>query len=100
MIGDVLRALDCAVTAIRQPSVRIFNVVGPDTNCGDPVSDVLRSCLGKRGDHLDLSRYDQPGHSYDSLYSMDGIKSALGFSPEQSTRSNIASDLNSEPAVT
>ena len=86
MIADVLRALDCAITAPHQPGVRIFNVVGPDTNCNNPVSDVLRSCLGKRGDGLDSSGYDRPGHSHDPLYSMGKIKSALGFSPKESTR--------------
>ncbi len=92
MLGDVLRALECAVAAPRHPGVRVFNVVGPDTNCSDPVSTVLRSCLGKRGDLLDLSHYGDPRNSFDALYSMDKIEDALGFRPEESTRSGHLSE--------
>lgn len=92
MLGDVLRALECAVTAPHQSGVRTFNVVGPDTNCVDSVSAVLRSCLCERGDRLDFSPYGDSQHQFDALYSMDKIKNALDFCPEESTRLRVASD--------
>jgi UDP-glucose 4-epimerase len=84
-LGDLLRALDCAVAAPPQPGVRVFNVVTARANCSDPVPAVLRSCLGDRAERLDLSRYESPGHSYDALYAMDNIQRALGFFAEEST---------------
>ncbi len=89
-LGDLLSALDRAASAPPQPGVRVFNVVTLRANCADPVPEVLRSCLGSRADQMDLSWYEKPGHSCDALYSMDAIKSALGFSPEEYTRSNMA----------
>ena len=86
MLSDILRALTLSVDAPAQPGVRVFNVVGPDANVSDPVPAVLRSSLGARSEQLDLSWYDAPGHEFDAPYAMDKISSALGFSPEKSTR--------------
>lgn len=86
MLGDVVRALALAVRTSTQPGVRVFNVLGMDANCSDPVSTVLRASLGERGAHLDLSWYDDPEHAYDPLYTMDKIGRDLGFFPQESTR--------------
>ena len=96
MLGDVLRALECAVTAPHQSGVGTFNVVGPDTNCVDSVSAILRSCLGERGNRLDFSRFDASQHQFDALYSMDKIKDALGFCPEESTRLRVCKQCGVE----
>lgn len=85
-LSDVLRALKTAVAAPRQRGVRVFNVVGPDANCRDSVSALLSSCLGERSNLLDVSWFDSPEHSYDALYTMDSIRNALGFYPEESVR--------------
>lgn len=86
MLGDVLRALTLAVRASVQPGVRVFNVLGPDANCSDPVPTVVRASLGERGTQPDLSWYDDPDHASDPLYTMDKIGRDLGFFPEKSTR--------------
>jgi nucleoside-diphosphate-sugar epimerase len=85
-LEDALRALTLVVTAPAQPGVRVYNVVGPQANCSDPVPDMLRVCLGERSEQLDLSGYARPGHAYDALYTMDKIRRDLGFIPEKSTR--------------
>jgi nucleoside-diphosphate-sugar epimerase len=86
MLGDTLRALTLAIDAPAQPGVRVFNVVGMHINSSDPVPAILRAALGSRSEQLDLSWYDHPDHSYDALYEMDKIGTALGFLPEGSTR--------------
>jgi UDP-glucose 4-epimerase len=88
-LSDALRALILAVRAPTQPSVRVFNVVGMDANCSDPIPIMLRACLGPRSKQLDLSWYDCPEHAYDALYAMDKIEKGLGFSPKESTRVRI-----------
>jgi len=93
MLDDVLRAFDAAINAEIQPGVRVFNVVGMDTNCSDPVPDVLRAALGERIDGLDLSWYDTPGHEYDPIYSMDSIRQGLGFASQISIRGDIGSSV-------
>jgi nucleoside-diphosphate-sugar epimerase len=86
MLVDVLRAVTLAVQAPPQPGVRVFNVVGRDSNSSDPIPSILRASLGSRGEQLDLSAYDSPDHAYDALFTMDAIRTALGFSPQESTR--------------
>lgn len=90
MLDEVLKALDGAVAAPTRPGVRVFNVVTPQANCGDPVPAVLRACLGDRADTLDLSWYESPGHAYDALYTTDGIQTLLNSSPEESLKTPSA----------
>jgi UDP-glucose 4-epimerase len=79
-LGDLLKALDCAVAAPPRPGVRVINVVTQQANCGDPVPAVLRACLGERAEELDLSWYERPGHAYDALYATDKLQGLLGSS--------------------
>jgi UDP-glucose 4-epimerase len=86
MVGDVLRGLSLAVEQPLGPGVRILNLVAPDAACDDPVADVLSAALGERGAGLDLSHYRRPGHEFDALFAMEGMKLAYGFEPRLSVR--------------
>lgn len=85
-MADVLRALGLAIDAPLEPGVRVFNVIGPDANSREPVPTMLRAALGARGEHVDVSWYEQPEHEYAALYTSDTLKAALGFSAERSMR--------------
>ncbi len=78
----VVRLIKVAVDAPLQPGVRVFNLAGPRCNTRDAVAAVLRASLGRRGDHLDLSWYDRPGHEHDPVYAIDNLRTALGLSAE------------------
>ena len=85
-LPELLTALDGAVAAPPRPGVRVFNVVTPRANCGDPVPAVLRACLGARAESIDMSWHESPGHAYDALYATDGLRNLLrSETPARST---------------
>lgn len=86
MLSDVVTAFERAIAAPHHNGVRIYNVVGPDAMCSDPVPAVLSACFGPRVATLLPPRYDSPEHAYDGLYSNEKIRRDLHFSPEGSTR--------------
>ncbi len=86
MRSDVVRAFERAIAAPRQDGVRVYNVVGPDAACADPVSDILEACLGARIAGLIPAWFKSQDHAYAALYSMEKIRRELDFVPETSTR--------------
>lgn len=85
-VEDVLRAFTAAVEAPPQPGVRVLNLVGPDSNAGDPVAKIVRAALGPKADGLNLARYDMPGCEFAPVYESDAIENELGFRPTHSVR--------------
>jgi UDP-glucose 4-epimerase len=86
LLSDILGAVTAALDSQPRPGVHVYNVVGPDAPCDDPVPEVLRVSSGERVNALDFSWYQRPGHEHDALYAMDKIKDELGFMPQKSTR--------------
>ena len=78
-LKDAVRAFTLAVEALYKPGVRIMNAAGPKAWVSDPVVDILRNWWG---DDVDLSYFEQPGHTYDSVYDVQRIKQELGFIAE------------------
>lgn len=86
LLSDIVRAVIAAVESKPRLGVHVYNVVGPDAPCDDPVPGVLRASCGDLLKNLDLSWFEQTGHEFDALYMMDKIKQELGFVPQKSTR--------------
>lgn len=90
-ISDIVHGISLAVHAKRQPGFRLYNMVGPEAYCIDLVRNVLRPFLGK--DFLDISHYEQAGHEFDPVYSIDRIRADLGYNPTVSATTRGCADL-------
>ena len=86
LLSDVLAAITLAMESEHEPGARVYNVVGPDATCDDPVVEVLQAFYKERADEMDFSFYRQPRCEYSPLYAMEKIKEELGFTPQKSTR--------------
>jgi UDP-glucose 4-epimerase len=76
---DVVSAFDCAVKAENKPGCRIMNLAARRANSSVPVVEMLRSWFGDYCDRLDLSYFNRPGNEYASVFSVEKIKSELGW---------------------
>ena len=83
-ISDIVHGAGLAVHAQREPGFRLYNMVGPDSSCADPVRAVLRPLFGEAD--LDLSHYEHPGREFDPIYSIEGARAGLGYNPAVSLR--------------
>ena len=75
-LRDAVRAFTLAAEAPYKPGVRIMNATGPKAWVADPVVDILRNWWGNE---VDLSYFEHPDHTYDSVYDVQCIRDELGF---------------------
>jgi nucleoside-diphosphate-sugar epimerase len=81
-LGDVVAGVEATLDAPNRPGFHVYNLVGPDCCMDEPVAPAIRNILGPRASAIDLSAYEQPGHEYDPLFSMEETRAALGFVPQ------------------
>ncbi|MCU6795997.1 NAD(P)-dependent oxidoreductase [Paenibacillus sp. WQ 127069] len=84
--SDVVEAIVHAIHAPLQAGAYTWNMVGPESSCSIPTIAMLSAILGERAGQYDLSYYEQPGHSYKPIFSMENVQRELGFAPGKSTR--------------
>jgi nucleoside-diphosphate-sugar epimerase len=82
MLADVVDALGACVRAPTKPGVRVMNLTGPDATSDKSVHVVLDAA----GVTTDLEYFRRPESSHQPVYSIDRIKTELGFVPRHSTR--------------
>ena len=85
-IDDVVCATSVAAESLKRSGVHIYNVVGPDASCDEPVVDMLSVYFRDRIKHLDLSWYKKPGNEHKPLFSMNKIKNEFGFVSKLTTQ--------------
>jgi UDP-glucose 4-epimerase len=66
--------------------LRIMNLVAPMARTPLPTADSIRRVLGSRADGLNLSAFDQPGHEFDGIYSVQRIRELYGFTAQADLR--------------
>ncbi len=81
--ADVIDGLVVALSATPKPGAHVYNLVGPDAACDDPVPEVVRVLPGEPA-KVDTSWYAAPGRGFDSIFDMRKIKAELGFVPKHS----------------
>lgn len=75
-LSDAVRAFALAVTSPLVPGVRIMNAAASKAWVADPVVDILHNWWGN---DVDLSYFENPEHTYDSVYAVKCIKQEFGF---------------------
>ena len=79
-LSDAIRAFTIAAESPHKPGARVMNASGPKAWAKEPVWKILQAWYG---DEFDVSYFKQPGHEWDSVYSVDLIKAELGFVAKQ-----------------
>jgi hypothetical protein len=69
------------VTRPAGPGFRRVNLVADRIRSSMPTADTVRLLFGSRADGLDLSRYAQEDHKFDSVYATSRITELFGFRP-------------------
>jgi nucleoside-diphosphate-sugar epimerase len=75
-LSEAVRAFTLALDAPAQPGMRIMNAVSPKAWVTAPVADILRNWYG---DAVDVSHFEQPGCTDDSVFMCDRIRTEIGF---------------------
>ncbi len=76
-VRDVVAGMLAVVNAPPRPGFHLYNLVGPDASCVEPVPALLRR--GGLG-------YEWPGGDHDPIFDMRRFAEELGFRPAVSTR--------------
>ena len=79
-LSDAVRVFMMAAEAPYKSGVRIMNAAGPVAWVAVPVAEILRSWWGN---DVDVSRFEKPGHEYDSVFDVSRIKTEIGFVAER-----------------
>ena len=75
-LSDAVRVLELALEAPLPPGAHTYNAAAPRAWVGVPIADVLRAWYGRA---LDLSHYEAPERTFDSVFDVARVRRDLGF---------------------
>jgi UDP-glucose 4-epimerase len=90
-VEDVLAAFRLALSHELEPAVRRVNLVAPMARTPLATAETLRHIFGERVTATNLAHFEQPGHAFDGLFSVERLRQLFNFVPEVDVRTMTVS---------